>query len=42
MISDNLEEMIPGERIIAKLQKYFDLTKEKAEEYYKEFAEDVS
>ena len=38
MIQDNLEEQIPRERIIIKLQKRFDLTKEKAEEYYKKYA----
>ena len=38
MILDYLEEQIPKERIIIKLQKRFDLTKEKAEEYYKKYA----
>ena len=38
MIQDNLEEQIPKERIIIKLQKRFDFTKEKAEEYYKKYA----
>ena len=38
MIQDNLEGQIPKERIIIKLQKRFDLTKEKAEEYYKKYA----
>ena len=37
-IQDNLEGQIPKERIIIKLQKRFDLTKEKAEEYYKKYA----
>ena len=38
MIQDYLEEQIPKERIIIKLQKRFDFTKEKAEEYYKKHA----
>ncbi|MEY8412286.1 hypothetical protein AALB51_13710, partial [Lachnospiraceae bacterium 62-26] len=38
MILDYLEEQIPKERIIIKLQKRFDFTKEKAEEYYKKYA----
>ena len=38
MILDYLEEQISRERIIIKLQKRFDLTKEKAEEYYKKYA----
>ncbi|MDE6937317.1 MAG: hypothetical protein K2P28_03965, partial [Lachnospiraceae bacterium] len=38
MILDYLEEQIPKERIIIKLQKRFDFTKEKAEEYYKKHA----
>ena len=38
MILDYLEEQISRERIIIKLQKRFDFTKEKAEEYYKKYA----
>ena len=38
MILDYLEEQIPEERIIIKIQRYFNLTKEKAEEYYKKYA----
>ena len=41
MIQDNLEEQIPKERIIIKLQKRFDLTKEKSEEYYEKFSQDI-
>ena len=37
-IQDNLEGQIPKKRIIIKLQKRFDLTKENAEEYYKKYA----
>lgn len=36
MIFDNLEEKLPKERILAKLQKRFYLTEKQAEEYYKE------
>lgn len=43
LILDNLEEKIPMERILQKLQKHFHLTEEKAEAYYREFArEDTS
>lgn len=38
LILDNLEEKIPMERILQKLQKRFHLTEEKAEAYYREFA----
>lgn len=38
MILENIEDQVPMECIISKLQKYFHLTKEKAEIYYKEFA----
>lgn len=37
LIQDNLEEQVPRERILLKLQKYFDLEEEKAEEYYEKF-----
>lgn len=36
LIADNLEEQVPKERIILKLQKHFSLTREKAEQYYEE------
>ena len=38
LILDNLEEKIAKERILVKLQKYFDLTEEKAKQYYERFA----
>ena len=38
IILDNLEEQVPKERIVLKLQKHFNLTKEKAEHYYKKYA----
>ena len=37
LIQDNLEEQVPRERTLLKLQKYFDLEEEKAEEYYEKF-----
>lgn len=40
MIMDNLEEKAPMERILVKLQTYFKLSLEKAEQYYKRFALD--
>ena len=38
IILDNLEEQVPKERIVLKLQKHFNLPKEKAEHYYKKYA----
>ncbi len=38
IILDNLEEQIPRERILLKLQKHFNLTEERAEQYYRRFA----
>lgn len=38
MILDNLEENIPNDKIIAKLQKRFKLTEEQAKQYYQRFA----
>ena len=38
VILDNLEEQIPRERIVMKLQKRFHLTEEKSEQYYERFA----
>ena len=40
-ILDNIDEHIPKERSIAKLQKLFGITKEKAEEYYATYAGDM-
>ena len=37
LILDNLEEGIPKERTLVKLQKYFNLTEEKAKQYYEKF-----
>lgn len=37
-VLDNREENVPEERIIAKLAKRFELTEEKANEYYKQYA----
>ena len=41
LILDNQEEQIPRERIILKLRKHFSLTKEKAEQYYQEFSQEM-
>lgn len=38
LVLDNLEEQVPEERILAKLQKRYNLTEEKAKEYYDRFA----
>lgn len=38
MILDNLEEKVPEDRIMTKLQKHFELTSAKAKEYYMRFA----
>lgn len=40
-IKDHLEENIPKERSIIKLQKYFGITLEKAEQFYKKYATDA-
>ena len=37
LILDNLEEEIPKERTLVKLEKYFNLTEEKAKQYYEKF-----
>ena len=37
-ILDHLEEQIPKERSVRKLQKCFELTQAEAEEYYKKIA----
>lgn len=41
MIIDNLEENVPRERIIAKLQRAFELTEEESLRYYEMFADRV-
>lgn len=41
MVLDNLEEGAPKERICRKLQERFSIEGEKAEEYYKKFADRV-
>lgn len=41
LVLDNLEEQIPEERILVKLQRYYNLTEEKAKEYYDRFAEEA-
>lgn len=38
LILDNIEEHMPSEKILKKLQKRFNLTEERAQEYYKKFA----
>lgn len=38
LVLDNIEEQIPRERTIEKLQKRFGLTAEKSEQYYEQFA----
>lgn len=38
IILDNLEENIPKEKILIKLQKRFDLTEEQSEQYYQRFS----
>ena len=38
-VLDNLEEQIPEERIVAKLQRRFELSEESAVSYFKRFAE---
>lgn len=40
MIRDNLEERTPAERIIEKLQRHFELSKERAQMYYEKFAQE--
>lgn len=41
LVLDHIEEHMPKEKSIQKLQKFFSLTEEKAEEYYERFAEEV-
>ena len=38
-ILDNLEEQIPKERILSKLERRFSLTPEQAKEYFEKYAE---
>ena len=40
-VKSDLEENISKERTIQKLQKFFALTEEKAEEYYERFADEA-
>ncbi len=40
-ILSSLEDDIPEERILAKLQKHYHITKEKAEQYYREFTAEI-
>lgn len=40
LVRDNLEEQIPEERILEKLQRYYHLTEQEAKEYYNRFAEE--
>lgn len=42
LILDNLDEKIPKEKSLDKLQRHFQLTKEEAAEYYEKFAGDLS
>ncbi len=41
LVLDNLEEKVPKERILAKLQRRYHLTEEKAKEYYERFAKEA-
>lgn len=41
LVLDHIEEHMPKEKSIQKLQKFFSLTEEKAEEYYERFAKEV-
>ena len=38
LIADNIEEGIPGEKTIAKLQKHYHLTGDEAKQYYEKFS----
>ena len=38
MILDNMEEKVPEEKILKKLQKHFELTGTEAEQYYRQYA----
>ena len=38
LITDNIEEKVPKEKTLAKLQKHYNLTESQAEKYYIEFA----
>lgn len=40
-VIDGIEDQILRERSVAKLQRYFHLTKEKAEQYYDMFASEA-
>ncbi|MCM1045994.1 MAG: hypothetical protein NC417_10835, partial [Candidatus Gastranaerophilales bacterium] len=38
MVLDNLEERVPRDRIMDKLQRHFQLDRKRAEEYFERFA----
>ena len=38
LITDNIEEKVPKEKTLAKLQKHYNLTESQAEKYYIKFA----
>lgn len=40
MVMDNLEEHVPVERIIEKLQRHFGLSRERAESCYEKFTQE--
>lgn len=40
LVEDHIEENIPRERTIHKLQKHFSLARERAEEYYERIAQE--
>ena len=40
-ILSSLEDNIPKERTLAKLQRHYHITKEKAEQYYREFTAEI-
>lgn len=40
LVMDNMEEHTPAERIIEKLQRHFNLSREKAQMYYEKFAKE--
>lgn len=42
LVLDNIEDNIPKERSIAKIQKWFAITKEEAESYYERFSTDAA
>ena len=38
LIADNIEEGVPGEKTIAKLQKHYHLSENEAKQYYEKFS----